>query len=167
MPCSATRRRPTCRRSSRSTTPRSPVASSRPISSRSASTRAPRGSTPTDRTVGRCGSRRSTARVVGWLSFSDFYGRPAYGATVEVSVYLAEAARGRGLGAAFLRARSSAAPRLGVRTLLGFIFGHNGASLALFERFGFARWGTLPRVASLDGVERDLVIVGLRVGETT
>jgi phosphinothricin acetyltransferase len=101
--------------------------------------------------------------VVGWLSFSDFYGRPAYSSSVEVSIYLAEAARGRGLGRTFLQRAIDQAPVYGVRTMLGFIFGHNVASLALFERFGFARWGELPRVASLDGVERDLVIVGLRL----
>jgi L-amino acid N-acyltransferase YncA len=103
--------------------------------------------------------------IVGWLSFSDFYGRPAYAASVEVSIYLAEGARGRGLGREFLQRALDRAPELGVSTVLGFIFGHNAASLALFERFGFARWGELPRVASLDGVERDLIIVGLRIGE--
>jgi len=56
------------------------------------------------------------------------------------------------------------APGFGLHTLLGFIFGHNAPSLALFEARGFACWGTLPRVAVLDGVGRDLVIVGLRVG---
>ena len=49
--------------------------------------------------------------------------------------------------------------------LLGFIFAHNEPSLRLFEKLGFARWGCLPRVAELDGVERDLVIVGLRIGD--
>ena len=105
--------------------------------------------------------------IVGWLSFSDFYGRPAYGASVEVSIYLAEAARGRGLGRTFLERAIASAPTYGVHTLLGFIFGHNDPSLRLFEGFGFTRWGTLPRVASLDGVERDLVIVGRRLGEPT
>jgi phosphinothricin acetyltransferase len=47
--------------------------------------------------------------------------------------------------------------------LLGFIFGHNEPSLKLFERFGFEKWGHLPSVAELDGIERDLVIVGKRV----
>jgi phosphinothricin acetyltransferase len=103
--------------------------------------------------------------MAGWLSLSDFYGRPAYAASVEVSIYLAEAARGRGLGRLFLRRAIDRAPDYGVTTLLGFIFGHNLASLALFDRFGFARWGELPGVASLDGVERDLIIVGLRVND--
>ena len=101
--------------------------------------------------------------IVGWLSFSDFYGRPAYGSSVEVSIYLAEAARGAGLGTVLLEHAIAEAPALRIRTLLGFIFGHNAPSLRLFESFGFTRWGTLPRVASLDGVERDLVIVGLRL----
>ncbi len=103
--------------------------------------------------------------IVGWLSFSDFYGRPAYGASVEVSIYLAEAARGQGLGRTLLERAIARAPDYGVQTLLGFIFGHNRPSLGLFEKHGFARWGTLPRVAVLDGVERDLVIVGLRIDD--
>jgi L-amino acid N-acyltransferase YncA len=103
--------------------------------------------------------------IIGWLSFSDFYGRPAYGASVEVSIYLAEAARGKGLGKIFLERAITRAPDYGVKTLLGFIFGHNEPSLKLFERFGFERWGSLPRVASLDEIERDLIIVGLRIDE--
>jgi hypothetical protein len=56
------------------------------------------------------------------------------------------------------------APALGVSTLLGFIFAHNTPSLRLVEKHGFTRWGCLPRVAVLDGVERDLAILGRRVG---
>jgi phosphinothricin acetyltransferase len=103
--------------------------------------------------------------VAAWLSFSSFYGRPAYRRTAEVSVYVDERWRGQGVGGYLLREAIRAAPGLAVDTLLGFIFGHNAPSLALFERHGFARWGHLPRVAVLDGVERDLVIVGLRVGQ--
>lgn len=101
--------------------------------------------------------------LLGWVSFSDFYGRPAYGATAEVSIYLAEAARGKGLGRTLLARALAAAPGLGIRTVLGFIFGHNVPSLALFRSFGFTAWGDLARVAMLDGVERDLIIMGLRV----
>ncbi|SDO92007.1 phosphinothricin acetyltransferase [Ralstonia sp. 25mfcol4.1] len=103
-------------------------------------------------------------RMAGWVSFSDFYGRPAYGATAEVSIYLHEDFRGQGLGRYLLEQAIAHAPRVGVNTLLGFIFGHNAPSLALFERHGFSRWGDLPRVAVLDGVERDLVILGRRLG---
>ena len=55
------------------------------------------------------------------------------------------------------------APTIGVHTLLGYIFGHNEPSLHLFEAHSFTRWAHLPRSAVLDGVERDLIIVGRRV----
>ncbi|MDN0081258.1 N-acetyltransferase family protein [Crenobacter sp. SG2305] len=101
--------------------------------------------------------------VLGWASLSDFYGRPAYQGTAELSVYLREDCRGRGLGRRLLDEALERAPALGIDTLLGFIFGHNLPSLTLFERYGFSRWGTLPAVAELDGVKRDLIIVGRRV----
>src|ERR1700761_7763139 len=53
-------------------------------------------------------------RVIAWLSFSDFYGRPAYLRTAEVSIYLDESARGKGLGKQLLAASLSAAPGLGI-----------------------------------------------------
>lgn len=101
--------------------------------------------------------------VAAWLSFSDFYGRPAYLRTAEVSIYLDENVRGKGLGKQLLQTAVERAPALGIDTLLGFVFGHNEPSLRLFQRFEFESWGTLPRVAVLDGVERDLVILGRRL----
>ncbi|HYD95782.1 MAG TPA: GNAT family N-acetyltransferase [Noviherbaspirillum sp.] len=101
--------------------------------------------------------------VIGWLSYSNFYGRPAYSGTAELSIYLREDARGKGLGRFFLKEAIAFAPEIKVHTLLGFIFGHNTPSLKLFEAFGFERWADMPRVATLDGVERDLVILGKRV----
>jgi phosphinothricin acetyltransferase len=101
--------------------------------------------------------------IVGWLSFSSFYGRPAYNKTAELSLYVSAAFRNRGLGSYFLDQSIARAPSLKIDTLLGFIFGHNEPSLRLFQKFGFARWGELPKVAVLDSVERDLVIVGRRV----
>ena len=80
-----------------------------------------------------------------------------------VWVYLAVEQRRRGLGTDLVRRSIAYAPHIGVTTLLGFIFAHNEPSLQLFEKLGFQRWGFLPRVAVLDCVERDLIIVGLRV----
>ena len=102
-------------------------------------------------------------QLLGWLSYSNFYGRPAYSSTAELSIYIHEQARGRGIGRYFLEQAIAHAPEIGVSTLLGFIFGHNIPSLKLFELFQFERWATLPRVAVLDGVERDLLILGKRV----
>jgi len=98
--------------------------------------------------------------IIAWLSFSSFYGRPAYHKTAEISVYVDAIARRRGVASYLVNAAIRHAPDIGVDTLLGFIFGHNEASLRLFERLGFARWGYLPKVALLDGVERDLAILG-------
>jgi len=102
--------------------------------------------------------------VDGWLGLRSFYGRPAYRATVEVGVYIDPVAQRRGLARTLLAHAVAAAPGLGVRTMLGFIFAHNTPSLALFARAGFLQWGLLPAVAELDGIERDLAIVGRRVG---
>jgi phosphinothricin acetyltransferase len=101
--------------------------------------------------------------VCGWLSFQSFYGRPAYQATVEVSIYVDEACRGQGIGRYLLQQAIDACPKLNVSTLLGFIFGHNTPSLKLFQSFGFENWAHLPQIAELDGIERDLIIVGKRV----
>ena len=101
--------------------------------------------------------------VIGWLSFSNFYGRPAYSGTAELSIYLHETARGKGLGRYFLQQAIAFAPQVEVHTLLGFIFGHNTPSLNLFASFNFQIWANMPRVATLDGVERDLIIFGKRV----
>lgn len=105
----------------------------------------------------------SSAGILGWLSYSNFYGRPAYAGTAEISIYLHQDARGKGLGRYLLNQAIAFAPEIGVHTLLGFIFGHNQASLKLFECFGFERWGVLPCVATLDDIERDLLILGKRV----
>jgi len=102
--------------------------------------------------------------IEGWISFESFYGRPAYAPTAEVSVYVASAAQGTGVGKRLLTQAVERAPQLGLRTLLGFIWAHNDVSLGLFEGLGFARWGRLPQVAVLDDREVDLVIVGRRVG---
>jgi phosphinothricin acetyltransferase len=102
-------------------------------------------------------------RIAGWLSFSAFYGRRAYDKTAELSLYVGEGFRNLGLGSYFLEQAVAHAPSIGVDRLLGFIFGHNKPSLQLFEKSGFAPWGELPGVTRLDGVERDVVILGRRV----
>ncbi|MEM9926889.1 MAG: GNAT family N-acetyltransferase, partial [Cyanobacteria bacterium P01_D01_bin.50] len=70
----------------------------------------------------------------------------------------------RGLGELMLGEAIRQSPILGLNTLIGFIFAHNEASLKLFKKFGFEGWGYLPGIADIDGVECDLVILGLRVG---
>ena len=102
--------------------------------------------------------------IVGWLSFQSFYGRPAYAATAEVSVYVSSDAQRGGVGRQLLARAIERAPGLALETLVAFVFGHNEPSLRLFEAHGFTRWGHLPRVARLDGREADLLILGRRLG---
>ncbi len=101
--------------------------------------------------------------IVAWLSFSSFYGRPAYNATAEISIYVAPEFRRQGIGRELLREAIDHAPSIGIKTLLGFIFAHNEPSLWLFLDFGFQQWACLPGVAELDGIERSLLILGKRV----
>jgi L-amino acid N-acyltransferase YncA len=102
-------------------------------------------------------------RVVAWLSFSSFYGRPAYDATAEISIYVSPDCRRQGIGSGLLQRAIDHAPSVAVKTLLGFIFAHNEPSVAMFRQFGFRQWAYLPRVAELDGIERSLLILGKRI----
>jgi phosphinothricin acetyltransferase len=102
-------------------------------------------------------------QICAWLSFQSFYGRPAYNGTAEISIYIHQDFRGRKLGKYLLQKAIDACPQLQIKTLLGFIFGHNEPSLKLFSHFGFEKWAHLPNVAELDGIERDLIILGKRV----
>jgi phosphinothricin acetyltransferase len=101
--------------------------------------------------------------IAGWISFQSFYGRPAYHGTAEISIYLAEKARGKGLGKIVLNHAMTECDRLGIKTLLGYIFAHNEPSMKLFLSAGFEPWGIFPRIAELDHIERDVVIVGKRI----
>lgn len=101
--------------------------------------------------------------IGGWLSFHAFITRCAYRGTAELSVYVSERFRRRGVARTLLEQAIARSPALEIATLTGLIFRHNTASLALFAQLGFETWGVLPRVARLDAIERDIVIVGRHV----
>src|SRR5262249_26522275 len=102
----------------------------------------------------------SEGRVIGWLDFKKLLPRSAYRGTAEISVYVDANFRNRGVGKRLLEQAIARAPSLGITALVGLIFGHNQPGLKLFQRLGFSRCGFLPSVAQLDGVDRDLVVVG-------
>jgi len=102
-------------------------------------------------------------KIIGWASFQDFYGRPAYSATAELSIYLHEDQRGKGYGKKLLDHCISKAPSLRIGNLLGFIFAHNIPSLRLFENAGFKQWANLPDVAEMDDKKYSLRILGLKL----
>jgi len=102
--------------------------------------------------------------ICGWISYQSFYGRPAYESTAELSIYFSEDFRGKGLGKISLKHAIEACPKLKIENLLAFIFAHNEPSIRLFKNFQFEKWAHFPEVAELDGVKRDLVILGKKIG---
>ena len=108
-------------------------------------------------------SRRSQDNIIAWLSFNDFYGRPAYQNTAEISIYVAKDYRCQGIADGLLQKAIAKCPKLGIKTLLAFVFGHNIPSIKLFTKHGFTHWGLLPQVAEIDSLERDLLILGRRI----
>jgi len=85
-----------------------------------------------------------------------------YAGVLELSVYVAEAARGRGVGSALLAALVRSTEAAGVWTLETGIFPENTASLALHARHGFRVIGTRERVGQMDGTWRDVVLLERR-----
>lgn len=104
-------------------------------------------------------------KVVGWVSFQSFYGRPAYDNTAEISIYISPEYRGKGLGRLLLAETLELTASLSIKNVVCFIFSHNIASIKLFKSFGFQDWGQLPNVAEMDGNEYSLSIIGKRVNE--
>jgi L-amino acid N-acyltransferase YncA len=102
-------------------------------------------------------------QIAGWLTIKSFLPRCAYRGTVELSVYVDQKFRRRGVARTLLEEAIARAPALEITAMVGLIFAHNEPSLRLFGQLGFERWGLLPRVAQLDGIERDLTIVGRHV----
>lgn len=102
-------------------------------------------------------------QIAGWLTLKPFLPRCAYRGTAEVSVYVDEKFRRRGVGRTLLDEAIARAPSLKINAMVGLIFAHNEPSLKLFELLGFEKWGLLPRIARLDEVERDLTIMGRSV----
>lgn len=104
-----------------------------------------------------------TGETLGWCGLRDFYGRPAYAGTAELSLYLDPAHQGQGYGRQILAEVFARCPNLNIHTLLGFIFEHNRHSIKLFTEMGFESWGTLPDVAVMDGHPYTLVILGKKI----
>jgi L-amino acid N-acyltransferase YncA len=100
--------------------------------------------------------------VVGWAALSPASTRRCYAGVVENSIYVAQGARGLGIGRALLAALIAGAERAGIWTIQTSIFPENRASLALHERCGFRVVGTRERVAKRDGIWRDTVFLERR-----
>jgi L-amino acid N-acyltransferase YncA len=100
--------------------------------------------------------------VVGWAALSPVSARDCYAGVTEHSVYVAASAHGRGVGQALLDALVAGAEAAGIWTIQTSIFPENDASLALHLRTGFRVVGRRERIAALDGVWRDTLLIERR-----
>ena len=100
--------------------------------------------------------------LAGWAALSPVSDRCVYAGVAEVSVYVGEASRGRGVGRALLDALVAASERHGLWTLQAGIFPENRASLELFRACGFRDVGRRERIGCLGGVWRDVVLLERR-----
>jgi L-amino acid N-acyltransferase YncA len=100
--------------------------------------------------------------VVGWTAISPVSQRECYAGVGETSVYVAASARGAGVGKALLFRQVTEADARGLWTLQTSIFPENRASLALHHSAGYQTLAVRSRIAKLDGVWRDTVLMERR-----
>jgi L-amino acid N-acyltransferase YncA len=105
---------------------------------------------------------RAGGEILGWAALSPVSSRCVYAGVAEVSVYVAAAARGRGVGRRLLRRLIRASEAAGIWTLQAGIFPENGPSLALHRAFAFREVGVRERIGRRDGRWRDVVLLERR-----
>ncbi len=101
-------------------------------------------------------------RIVGWAALSPVSSRCVYGGVAEVSIYVAEDARGRGVGRQLLPALVEASERNSIWTLQAGIFPENQASIRLHKQAGFRIVGRRERLGRMNGVWCDIVLMERR-----
>jgi len=102
------------------------------------------------------------SEVLGWAALSPVSVREVYRGVAEVSVYIAESARGRGIGTTLLAALIVESERNGIWTLQATIFAENSISIRLHEKAGFRIVGTRERIGCLDDRWLDTVLMERR-----
>lgn len=105
---------------------------------------------------------RREGEIVGWAALSSVSSRQVYRGVAEVSVYVAESARGQGIGAVLLSALITESERSGLWTLQAGILAENAASIHLHEEASFRVVGRRERIGQLDGRWRDTVLMERR-----
>lgn len=100
--------------------------------------------------------------LLGWAALSPVSGRCVYGGVAEVSVYVAEAARGRGVGRALLASLVEESERRGIWTLQAGIFPENESSVRLHLAAGFREVGRRERIGRLGNAWRDVLLLERR-----
>ncbi len=102
------------------------------------------------------------AKVLGWAALSPVSSRCVYAGVAEVSVYVAEHARGKGVGRILLAALIDASERCGIWTLQAGVFPENVASMELHKSLGFRELGRRERLGKMAGRWRDVTLLERR-----
>lgn len=102
------------------------------------------------------------ATVAGWAALTPVSGRCVYAGVAEVSVYVAETSRGRGVGGMLLEALITSSEKNGIWTLQAGIFPENTASIQLHHRKGFRTVGMREKIGRMEGVWRDTLLLERR-----
>ncbi len=101
---------------------------------------------------------RDEETVIGWAALSPVSKRDVYRGVAEVTVYVTESARGKGIGRRLLEALIAESEKNDIWTLQASIFPENTASVELHLRCGFREVGRRERIAMLRGVWRDTIL---------
>jgi L-amino acid N-acyltransferase YncA len=109
---------------------------------------------------------RDGETVLGWAALSPVSQRHVYRGVAEVTVYVSENARGKGIGRTLLEALIVESEQNGIWTLQASIFPENTASVQLHLRCGFREVGRRERIAMLNGVWRDTLLFERRAPQS-
>ena len=104
----------------------------------------------------------AAGQVLGWAALTPVSSRCVYAGVAEVSIYIASAARGQGVGRQLLAALVAESEAQGLWMLQAGIFPENTASLRLHEATGFRVVGRRERIGCLAGVWRDTLLLERR-----
>jgi L-amino acid N-acyltransferase YncA len=102
--------------------------------------------------------------VTGWCSLSPYRpGRLALRHTAEISFFIHEDFRKKGVGTSLVAHTIRHCPHLEIKTIFAIVLDINTASVGFLNKFGFEQWGHMPNVADFDGRECGHLYYGLRV----
>lgn len=100
--------------------------------------------------------------VQGWAALTPVSGRCVYAGVGEVSVYVAAAARGKGMGKKLLKALIEESEKNNFWTLQAGIFTENAASINLHQDYGFRIIGSREKIGQMNGAWRDTLLLERR-----
>ena len=101
---------------------------------------------------------RADDKVLGWAALSAVSRRSVYSGVAELTIYVTESERGKGIGRALLEQLIEESEQAGIWTLQASIFPENVASIELHLKSGFREVGRRERIAKLNGVWRDTIL---------